>query len=283
MRPRPKTAIIALTLAVPLAMFLAASYERGTAAQPLSPGESEGHLLDPGAGISLLALDFALHPEPTPDIASRALTFISAWVTPLLEPGAWLHLKSQVDQDGLYLGEFPDGRPIPEDYVFDTWHLIGEGGLAVKAVTVMYDLAGRQVQFSVFDGRTWQNPTFGIAWPGEPSALSLDNGLSAAIRRGDISGLEWASGSRSGRPTVEIAIYKDFPGGVALEGYTERLSRITHRGVFDAQTNEHISFEILFTSVNGEERLVSVSTILEAERVDRPPDDVLSLLEEYSQ
>lgn len=283
MRPNPKIAIPGLVLVALLGVFLAGGYERGTAAPPPSPDENESYLLDQGAGISLPALDSAVDAQPTPDTASRALSFISAWMTPLLEPGGWLHLKDQVERDGLYLGEFPDGRPIPEDYVFDTWHLIGDGGLAVKSVNVMYDLAGRQVQISVFDGHTWRNPTFGITYPGEPSALSLDNGLSYTIRRGQVTGVEWTSSSRSGRPTVEIAIHEDIPGGVALEGYPERLSRITHRGIFDAQTNQLLSFEILFTSENGEERVVSVSTTLVAERVDRPPDAVLALLEEYSQ
>ncbi len=285
MRPNPKIAITALVLVVLPGVFLAGRYERGTAAPPPSPDQRESHPLDREAGIT---------PSPSPpDLASgsdlcpaetlgRITSFISASTTPLIVPGGWVHLKEEVDRDDLDVGTFPDGRPIPEDYVFDHWYLIGADGLAVKSVAVMYDLAGEVIQLSTFDGRTWENPTFGLRYAGEPFPLGLDYGIGTGIRDGRFPGCGYTTGTRSGNPTVEISIWEDFPGGLALVGHPERVSRGTHRAVFDAQTSALLSFEIVFTSQNGRERVVSITTILQVERVDRPPDEMLALLEEYS-
>lgn len=284
MRPKAKPAVIALTLAVPLGVFLAGRLDRVAEAKALAPEGGATSGLDRDAGITPSPLsDSASGPVPCAAALDRLASVMSAWTTPLLAPGGWLHLKEEVNQDGLDVGTFPDGRPIPHDYVFDTWDLIGEDGPAVKSIAIMYDLAGEVVQVSTFDGQTWENPTFGLRYAGEPFPLALDNGLGAAIRMGRNPGCGYTMGTHSGRPTVEISFHENYPGGLALADYPDRLSRITHRDVFDAQTNQLLFFEALFTSVTGEERVVTVATTLVAERVDRPPDEVLALLEEHPQ
>ncbi len=280
MRPVAKLAGFALAIAVLLGLFLGSSNERG-AAQPAQARERGSYPHDEEGTPTASALDLATYHQPSPDIADRAIALLSGWVAPLVEPGTWLHFKETIDWDGGYVGAFPDGRPIPEDYISDTWYLIGDGGLVIRGIGFMYDLAGRQVQVSVFDGRAWRNLTYPIAHPQEPFPVVLDYGMAYSIETFDVSGPEWTRGSRAGRPTIEIAIHEDYPGGLDVVGYPERVIRGTLRAVFDERTGMLLSHEMLYTSEKGQERLVAVVTIA-AEKADRPPDDVLRLLEEAS-
>lgn len=217
---------------------------------------------------------------------SKLPTFIAAWTEPLLNQSGWLHIREEIRQEGLALGLLPDGRPIPASYILDAWCLTGQDGMVTEAVVEMYDLDGERVQASVFTGHEWTNVTFQITFPGEPFRPSLDHGISESIANradGRISGFGRSESSHSGRPVVEISTFEAFTEAIRLEGYALDVEQITNRAVFDAHSHGLGSFETTYRSEDGLEKTVARVLVLAVERVDEPPDAILSLLREVSQ
>jgi hypothetical protein len=76
----------------------------------------------------------------------------------------------------------PDGSPIPEDYLFESWYLLDNNAKVIGGATRMLDMAGNEVQTTVYEDSVWTNLTYNFATPTESFTPSLDHGLALDLQ-----------------------------------------------------------------------------------------------------
>jgi hypothetical protein len=150
----------------------------------------------------------------------------------------------------------------------------------------MYDKDGQEVQKSIFENQTWTNLTFDFSDPAEYFSPNLDNEVSRNIisigKDGGATGFETREIVFSGEASIEVSIYEDFEDPISFEGMYVEADRITNISIFDAESGTPIFFEMKIRSSDGQERTLRSVSVISIEKVDTPPNSILSLFEEVS-
>jgi hypothetical protein len=276
MRPKIVSAVAVVFLASSIVVFALANSQGGAASIELqridddeSPPGHQLRLATPGPGDA--------------EKAAEITSLISRWTQPLIYNQGWLHVKEQVDQDDLGLGNLPNGVPIPQDYISESWYLLDSSGVVVAAVSIISDLEGREVQKSLFEEGAWRNLTFDFKSPEESFTPKLDHGVSrdiASVGSSGITSFDSREATASGRPVLEVTTSEEFEPSTKFEGFPSEVSVVLKRAVFDRSTGELISYETVLRTIDGQDKVVSRVTLLVVERVEAAPEQVLSLFKE---
>ncbi len=224
--------------------------------------------------------------ESSSEIAGEIVTQIGQWKGSLLSSPGWLYVKAQVLQDNMELGVLPDGKPVPEDYISESWYLLDSNGFVVSGISRMLDMRSNAIQNSVYENYAWTNLTYDFTSPSELFKPNLDQGLSldlGSIGTDRITSFDAREIVFSGKPALEVTTHEVFVSPVSLAGIADKVERIMKRAVLDRDSGALVSYETIYRTESGNEVRISLVTILAAGRVDSPPPDVLSLLREVHQ
>jgi hypothetical protein len=276
MRPTIVSALALALLGSSIVMFALAN-SRGGVAAPEAQGVADDES-PPGHQLMLAT--------PGPGDAERAAgitSLISNWTEPLIFSSGWLHVKERVDQDDLGLGSLPDGEPIPQDYISESWYLLDGSGVVVAGISMIMDLEGQEVQKSLFEEGAWKNLTFDFRSPEESFTPLLDHGVSRDIMSAGSSGItsfDSSDATVADRPVLEVTTTEEFDPSTRFEGFPSELSAVLKRAVFDRTTGALITYETILRTVDGQDKVVSRTTVLVVEKVDAPPGELMSLFKE---
>ncbi len=265
MKPKVLIALSVALLLVSVGIFSLNFFQSGVAEQ--EDEQYTSTIIDAGAVY------------PTDDL----ITLNYQWKESILSESGWLHVKYQVDQDGVEPGKFPDGSQIPEEFISEKWYFLNDEGLVVKALSVMYDLNGKEIQTSIFKDRVWTNITFDLSFSGELFYPNLDNDLEKNIATDGFTNIEQQVTFIDDMPVIEVTTFEDLETPTHFDGLESDVTRIINRFVFDAENGAPIRFEMAAVFSNGQQRTVSLEDILVIERVETPPQQIVSLFEEVTQ
>lgn len=223
--------------------------------------------------------------EPSVTVG-ELLSIISNWADPLLAQPGWLHIKHRVSQAGIDAGTLPDGKPLPDEYIFESWYLLGDDGLVNAGSSAMYTLAGEEIQISIFEDRAWTNLTYDLSHPADYFRPNLDQEISkniASLGQGGFDRITQRNTSFGGEPAVEISGFDDFDPPVEPGGFPLKVESIVTQAIFHSEGGSLLSYRTTFQTEDGQETVVNVVTPPVIERVDSPPKNILSLFKEVPQ
>jgi hypothetical protein len=276
MRPKIVSAVAVVFLASSIVVFALANSQGGDASIELqridddeSPPGHQLRLATPGPGDA----------EKRAEITS----LISRWTQPLIYNPGWLHVKEQVDQDDLELGNLPNRQPIPQDYFSESWYLLDSSGVVEAAVSIISDLEGREVQKSLFEEGAWRNLTFDFKSPEESFTPQLDHGVSrdiASVGSFGITSFDSKETTASGRSQLEVTTLEEFEPSTKFEGFPSAVSTVLKRAIFDRSTGELLTYETVLRTIDGRDVVVSRVTLMVVEKLEAVPDQVISLFAE---
>lgn len=89
----------------------------------------------------------------------------------------WLHISSSTKAFSSVQQTFPDGSPIPTEWINENWILLDKHGDAVQAVNIQDTGDPRLMQISVYENGFWTNVSLGIANKPEKYHPTLDGGI----------------------------------------------------------------------------------------------------------
>ena len=166
------------------------------------------------------------------------------------------------------LGTLPDGKPIPKDYIFESWYLLDSNGFVVSGVSRMLDLRGHTIQTSIYENYSWTNLTYDFTSPPESFKPNLDHGLSldiGSIATDRITSFDEKEIVFSGKPALEVTTHEVFASPVNLGGIDAKIERITKHAVLDRDSGALVSYETVYRTENGNEVRISLVTVLRSE------------------
>jgi hypothetical protein len=277
MKPKAMTLIAAILLIGSVLLFALNIYMEG--------GANEEDSFPNAPQVILRSPDIAepAGKESSSEIAGELVTQISQWTESLLSSPGWLYVKERVLQANMELGVLPDGKPVPEDYIFESWYLLDSNGFVVSGISRMLDMHGYAIQTSIYENYAWTNLTYDFTSPSESFKPNLDHGLSldiGSVGTDRITSFDEREIVFYGKPALEVTTHEVFVSPVSLGGIEVKIERIIKRAVLDRDSGALVSYETIYRTENGNEVRISLVTILAAGRVESPPPDVLSLLQE---
>jgi len=276
MRPRIVSGLAIVFLASSIVVFGLATSQEGAASIELQGAVDDES--PPGHQLRLATLG-----PGDAEKAAEITSLISRWTQPLIYGSGWLHVKERVDQDDLELGSLPNGELIPQDYFSESWYLLDSSGVVVAGFSVISDLEGREVQKSLFEEGAWRNLTFDFKSPEESFTPSLDHGVSrdiASTGSFGITSFDSREATASGRTVLEVTTLEEFQPSTRFEGFPSEVSAVLKRAIFDRETGALLTYETVLRTVDGQDKVVSRTAVLVVERVDAPPDQLISLFKE---
>jgi hypothetical protein len=202
----------------------------------------------------------SLPADQTPTAFGDLQTRLEAWKASLLSAPGWIHQQQRILPGG---GTLPNGRSVPDPYIMDEWYQVGMEGKVSAAVNRMQDEAGEVYQVTVYREGAWTNLTFG----GDPMIDDLTYDPSLNILR------EAAEADRLG--SGELYFEGRLVGDqfIIIQGDT-RLEVLLEPG------SGKILSLMTYTILPDGLQFQSSDLIQVQERLDQPPEDILSLLEQ---
>ncbi|MCS7248217.1 MAG: hypothetical protein NZ840_08240 [Anaerolineales bacterium] len=194
-----------------------------------------------------------------------------------LTPG-WLHIQSQIEFFFTMSATLPDGSPIPTKSINDLWVLLDSDGYALKAVVV--DDTGNPVtsQTTVFQDGQWTNLSIPEASSQEKEAYrpTFDDFVSFAETYKEILDLEQAEMELNGKKVILFTAREMFKEPITLGKSSTILSGMMGKYYFSLDTGLLVKVEEFHIYPSGETMLASRITLLNVEKIDVPPADILA-------
>ncbi len=199
----------------------------------------------------------------------------------------WLHVHAEKtfppEADN---GILPNGKPIPEAQIQDTWYHLDEHGTVVEVVSVMRAASGEVVQAGVLapNGVRWNSAT-GETDSWEPFQLdALNYGFSWTLRQAsrntaaDVR-IEEHVPLQQGGSGIEFVVTETFEEPVVADG-KKPVTQIETRALFDAETGWLLTKDTVLHFQDGGTEISPHLALAYA--YELPPEDVLDYLQKVA-
>jgi hypothetical protein len=225
-----------------------------------------------------------LSPLPTPTMATsddpvlqEVQQLAQKFDAPLQQGAGWVHAVEET------LTNPSPGQMFPPPYLkSEDWSEVDAEGYVLQSVHRDYNDSGQIIQQAATVGNYFVNFTSGNSGlnNGISYRLSLDklsHNLSNAEKYGT-SVLREESTCDNGRPCLVITGWENFPGPVQNPGETQAFLGAGQRTWVDLETGQQIKYQSFWLLADGGEAVTSTTSSLLVEKVDSPPQEILSLL-----
>jgi hypothetical protein len=210
-------------------------------------------------------------------IIKEAQALITKAETTYLKEG-WLHLSSQTEIFVTTQKAFSDGTPIPTKWTNDSWYLLDEKGMVIKAISIQDTGDPVTSQTSVYQDGMWKNISLGTSDEQESYKLSFDSGfLSSAITYNQINTLSSEETSVQGQNAIVYTItdkYKDPISFGKDDGakYTAGVIKF----YFDRNSGVELQTENYYIREDGSLELSERNLETKIEKINQLPDSLAS-------
>lgn len=213
------------------------------------------------------------NPPDQQTIISEVQALTTRWRESLLASPGWvhvtLHLFSPEDH-----GSLPNGQPILNDRLDESWYLLDDFGMVVTSIFTMNDLDGNPFQISVVQDGVARNLTLGEENSFDSYPLELDNGFAQHAGQSPALGNNLTRRQITlddGRPAVQFTIREERPPA--------GQPNIEEEATYDPESGALLELA-LYKLDNGERTIIWQVTYLAVERVSSPPAEALAYLEQ---
>jgi len=200
----------------------------------------------------------------------------------VLKGAEWIHVTELHQRNKDTTGTLSTGQQIPANYILDTWYHLNKQGKVFELINIMKTENNEIVQVSTHSKGVWQNLTVGEKWQGDPPTLNLDYGFNSDMANAS----SWGSTLKreenklsNGRSTLAFTIKDMFNQPVKIDGHENLIISGETRAHFDPQSGALLSLDRVFVDETGAQFFAEQMTILTFEKIELPPNDVLSYLE----
>lgn len=212
------------------------------------------------------------------DVLKQAEKIIRKSETLYLTAG-WLHISSVTESFMPASATLPDGSPTPTKWKTESWIWLDNDGNAIKAVSTQDTGSPTMYQVSVFEDSIWTNKTLGSS-SAEPETYrpTLDSGfLSSVATYKDSLVLDQLSEILNGKNAVVFVSTEKYQPPIKTQSDKEFTSMIS-KYYFSFDTGLPLQMENYFASPDGDMELSQRISEIVVEKVENPPDLILSYL-----
>jgi hypothetical protein len=195
----------------------------------------------------------------------------------------WLHISSVTESLMPASTTLPDGSPTPTKWTNESWILLDNDGNAIKAVSTQDTGNPTMYQVSVFEESIWTNVTLGFSSSGpETYQPRLDNGfLNSVMQYKDSIILDQYNDSLNGEESVVFVATEKYENAVKTQEDTQdqnamEFTSFVQKYYFSPDTGLPLQVESYFASLDGEMKLSQRISEIFVEKIDSPPDSILS-------
>jgi hypothetical protein len=195
----------------------------------------------------------------------------------------WLHIFSVTESFAPASTTLPDGSPTPTKWTSESWILLDNSGNAIKAVSTQDTGNPAMYQVSVFEDSIWTNKTLGSS-SSEPETYrpTLDSGfLNSVASYKDSMILDKYSEILNGKDVVVFVSTENYKNPIKIlkdtgDKKAKELTSAVNKYYFSFDTGLPLQVEAYFASVEGNMELSQRISDIFVERIDNPPDSILS-------
>mgnify|MGYP001100005020 CR=1 FL=1 len=193
---------------------------------------------------------------------------VQNWEQNLLGKEGWLHLKGKhyvAREPGSTL---PNGAPLPEIYISESWYNLDEMGNVHQALSLMLDESGREIQRSMFKEGQWENITLQTKAPSSGDhRVHVDFGVLQKLeiaRELELDVREWTE-SVGDTDHFVVAIEQELDAPVKVLSCPEPVEGSEFKATFDSQTGQLLYTESTLLTSSGSRFVSNRLTLLMAE------------------
>ncbi len=208
-----------------------------------------------------------------------------------LSPG-WVRITSKTESFFALSATLPNGAPVPTESINDIWALLDDEGYALMAVTIDDTGDPRTSQVVVFQDGIWTNLSTGGLSPQEAEGMTSQD---VEVYKPSLGSMGFISFAEYYKDILILSMEKteiDVNGkstSVSMFSATELFKEPTDLAktstmLAGASSKEYFSFDtgllLVMEEYNlyptGELKMIRRWTLLNVEKVDTPPDEILA-------